>query len=337
MVRLTWRRSKRLARSGLQYLIGFALLAWILQTIDLDRVLQTTGELSAGSIALVVILTFFQLVPVRWYVLVAAYERPRLRSLFTIDLTVRFVNSVFPSRVSGASVTPILLRRHTSLDTADATAVTGALTSLYAICYGLCCIAGLLVFGGQFGPTVLAIVLVSTAVYLGLGLGLVATAWRFSDVIRIVERVTAFTTAVPRVGTRIEGFLSSGIDALRGGERSFRSLVSRPRTMGWFAAAFCASGLMFPGLRLWVIMTSLGDTAPLALFPLYVIVAYSVTILPLTPGGIGVTEATAVVVLTAVGLSHEIAVSAVLIDRAFGVYLPALIGWYPSLSLDLSG
>lgn len=336
MSRFTWQRSKRFALNGLQYLVGLALLTWVVHTIDLDSVLQATGDLSLRVIVLVVGITVLQVVPVMLYVVVAAYCSPRLRSLFRVDLVVRFVNSVFPSRVSGVSVTPLLLRRHTELDTADATAVTGAMTGLYAICYGLGCVVGLVAFGHLLSAGILTVVLLSTGVYLCIGLVLLAVVWRFSDVLRLGEAVVTLARTIPRLGPHIESAFTAAVTPIRGAESSFRALLSQPGTVGLFVIAFCVSSLALPGLRLWVIVTALGETAPIALFPFYVVVAYNVTVLPLTPGGIGVTEATAVVVLTAIGLSHEVVVSAVLIDRAFGVYLPALVGWYPSLSLDLS-
>jgi uncharacterized protein (TIRG00374 family) len=64
--------------------------------------------------------------------------------------------------------------------------------------------------------------------------------------------------------------------------------------------------------------------------------AYSVTILPLTPGGVGVAEASATLVLVSLGVSQEVAIAVVLVDRVFGVYLPALLGAVPMATLDLS-
>jgi hypothetical protein len=75
---------------------------------------------------------------------------------------------------------------------------------------------------------------------------------------------------------------------------------------------------------------------PAVLLPLYLVTAYSVTLLPLTPGGVGVTEATATAVFVSLGVPSAAIVPIVFVDRLFGIYLPAVIGWYPAARLDLS-
>ncbi|QLH81356.1 hypothetical protein [Halosimplex pelagicum] len=65
------------------------------------------------------------------------------------------------------------------------------------------------------------------------------------------------------------------------------------------------------------------------------VTAYSVTVLPLTPGGVGVTVVSATAVLLALGVAPELAPVVVLVDRTFGVYLPAVIGWLPAANVDL--
>jgi uncharacterized protein (TIRG00374 family) len=75
---------------------------------------------------------------------------------------------------------------------------------------------------------------------------------------------------------------------------------------------------------------------PAILLPLYLVTAYSVTLLPLTPGGIGVTEATATAVFVSLDVPSAVIIPVIFLDRFLGVYLPALVGWYPSLDMDLS-
>jgi len=81
---------------------------------------------------------------------------------------------------------------------------------------------------------------------------------------------------------------------------------------------------------------SFGVSVDPLLLPLYLVTAYSITLLPLTPGGIGVTEATAVAVFAGLGLPEAVVIPVVFLDRFLGVYLPALVGWYPTTKLDVS-
>jgi uncharacterized protein (TIRG00374 family) len=46
------------------------------------------------------------------------------------------------------------------------------------------------------------------------------------------------------------------------------------------------------------------------------------------PGGVGVSEAGLMAGLTAVGVSNDIAVSAVLVYRLISYYLPPIWGWF---------
>jgi uncharacterized protein (TIRG00374 family) len=60
-----------------------------------------------------------------------------------------------------------------------------------------------------------------------------------------------------------------------------------------------------------------------------------VSLLPLTPGSIGVTEATAAFVFFSFGVTYEVAVSVIFLDRLFGTYLPAVIGWIPAVRMGV--
>jgi uncharacterized protein (TIRG00374 family) len=57
-------------------------------------------------------------------------------------------------------------------------------------------------------------------------------------------------------------------------------------------------------------------------------------VLPVTPGGVGVAEAAATAVLVGLGVPGSAAVGVVVLDRAVGVYLPALLGWLPATRFD---
>jgi len=80
----------------------------------------------------------------------------------------------------------------------------------------------------------------------------------------------------------------------------------------------------------------LEEFSPAVLLPVVLVMAYSVTVLPLTPGGIGVAEASATAALVALGVRPELAAVVVVVDRTLGVYLPAVIGWVPVARIDVS-
>ena len=75
---------------------------------------------------------------------------------------------------------------------------------------------------------------------------------------------------------------------------------------------------------------------PAVLLPLALVTAYAVTLVPITPGGVGVAEASGTVVLASLGVPPAVGAPTILIDRFLGVYVPALLGWVPTVRLDLS-
>jgi hypothetical protein len=96
--------------------------------------------------------------------------------------------------------------------------------------------------------------------------------------------------------------------------------------------------VLTPGLRTVLLLGAVDATVtPVWLVPVALVVAYSVTVLPVTPGGVGVSEVSATLVFVALGVPTEAAVVVVLLDRVVGVYFPALLGWFPAARVDLAG
>ena len=95
--------------------------------------------------------------------------------------------------------------------------------------------------------------------------------------------------------------------------------------------------IVVPGVRTWLLLNAAGvEFSPPVLLPVALVTAYAVTLLPLTPGGVGVAEASATLVLAALGIPASVAAPTILIDRFLGVYLPAFAGWVPAMRLDIS-
>lgn len=329
-----WERPLRVAK----YVLGIAALAWVLATVEWGRAVATLVGFPAPTVAAVVAVSVVGVVArvVTWGALAAHFTDIDFLPLLEANLLVNFVNSLFPSRVSGRSVAPLALRRYLGVAWNEAVAITVAHTGLYAVCYGAVALLGLALTAGRFGPGLSAVVALSTLAYLGSGAAVLFAGWRLDLFDRVVDGLLWVVVRLP-AGDRVGSTVDSARAALleRADER-FRGLLRARRRVFLFSLAWIAALVVVPAVRFWLLLSAGGATGvdPL-LLPLVVVVAYSITILPLTPGGIGVAEATAVAVFVALGVPRSVVVPVILLDRLFGVYLPALAGWVPFVRADL--
>jgi uncharacterized protein (TIRG00374 family) len=315
-----------------KYGLGVGLLAWIIYITDVSRIVATVGRLSALTLTLVVAISAIGLLArtATWYVLVAYFTRVDIKQLVTADLIIKFVNSLFPSRFSGRAIAPLTLRHFTGLSWEEAMAVTVTHTGMFAMLYGSFTLLGMSVSVNAYGSALSVIILLSAAIYIVVGGAVVVAGWRLDVFDRLIARLVRLIEWFPagdRIATPIDGFRAK---LLSGSDEQFQQIIRDSRSISLFIIMWLVAVLLIPGVRLWILLTAVGVTGinPV-LLPFYLIIAYSVTVLPLTPGGIGITEATAVAVFLALGFPEGEIVTVVFLDRIFGVYLPSLLGWFP--------
>lgn len=333
------RQPRDLVVTAAKYGLAALAFGWLLTQIDVGETVALLGRLDATVLGVVLLVSLVGLFGrfYSWQVVLAPVERVPLRAAGSVALIVNFVNQLLPSRLTGRVAAPFVLRGRLGVDYPDAAAVSGVHTAMYSVCYGLVASVGLAIGYGRL-PVGLAVVLaLSTALYIAAGGLLLLAGMNLTLLDPLLYWLARLTRRIPRVGStvaqRIRG-LSAFADA---STDAFRAIATRPGVWVRYAAGWATTLLLAPGVRVWLLLGSFGVAfEPAVLLPLYLVMAYSVTLLPLTPGGIGITEATATAVFVALGVPGEAIVPVVLLDRAMGIYLPALAGWYPSLQLDLS-
>lgn len=323
----------------LRYLVGVVALAWLVQLVDWARVGALLGEISLGTAAALggVSVVGLCFAVVTWHVLLARVGEVRVRDTASASLTVLFVNHLLPSRLSGRAVAPFVIRERTGLSYPDAVAVAGVHTGLHALLYGVVALLGLVAVVGRLSTALLALLALSSALYLVAGVVVLLAGTNQGVVDRVADGAAALAARLPVVGERLAALAAGVPEFAADSAATFRALLRDPVTVAGYAVGWLVVLVVVPGLRLWLVFESLGvGVEPAILVPVYLVVAYSVTMLPLTPGGVGVTEATATAVFVALGVPSAAVVPAVFADRLLGTYLPALVGWYPSMRTDLS-
>lgn len=332
--------TRRRILSLLQYGVGIVALAWLVSQVDWARTVEHLAGIGPAVAIGLVVVTAAEFVTrfAMWHVLLNARGETRFRTTARIDVVIKFVNHLIPSRVSGRSLAPIVLRHYTDHDWDEAVPIAALNTGLYAVCYGIVATIGIALFAGRLSPGLVFVLGLSTALYLVVGGVLFSTGWRAGALTRLSEWVRAAALKVPVLGERLGGVFDRLPSLAAEFTAVFRDLSSQPRVLVGYALSWLGTLMIAPGLRVWLLLGTFDVTfTPIALLPVAVVMAYSITVLPLTPGGIGVTEATAALVFVALGVPEEVIVPVIFIDRLLGVYLPALVGWYPAVRLDLSG
>lgn len=331
---------RRLLLRVVQYGIGLAAIAWLAAQIELTRLANLTRNVGAPTVAAILAVTGIGLLArfSLWYVLVSRVTRSSLRAAASVDLAVNFVNQLLPSRLSGRAAAPLVLRSRTGIGYPDAVAVAGVHTGLYALCYGIVASVGVALGAGALPSPLLTLVALSTGLYLLAGGFVLIAGMQMAVSPRPVEPLAGVLRRLPRVGDRLGSALQSLPAFSRESADRFRSLGTDPAVLIPYSVGFVGVMLVASGGRVWLVVSSFGTSfEPALMLPVYLLAAYSVTMLPLTPGGIGVSEATATAVFVALGVPAAVIVPAVFVDRLLGVYLPAIAGWYPVVRLDLTG
>ncbi|WP_415380580.1 lysylphosphatidylglycerol synthase transmembrane domain-containing protein [Halosimplex sp. TS25] len=333
--------SGRRARAvrAVQYLVGALALGWVVRQVEWERAVALLADVSAGTAAALVAVSAVGLVAslYMWHVLLDSAAPTRFRDAVQTGLVVLFVNQLLPSRLSGRAVAPFVARDRTGMPYADAIAVSGVHTGLYAVLYGVTALVGVALGLGRLPSALVLVLLLSTGLYVAAGTVVLLAGAHMRAVNRVAGAVDAVARRVPVVGGRLGTLTGKLPEFTADSAAAFRALLTDPSAVGQYVAGYALTVLLVPGLRVWLLFESLGVAfEPLVALPLYLVAAYSVTLLPLTPGSIGVSEASATAVFVALGMPAEAVVPVVFVDRLLGSYLPALAGWYPSLRIDFS-
>jgi uncharacterized membrane protein YbhN (UPF0104 family) len=281
----------RPVRLALQIGLSVVLIAAVLWQADLHKIGNALRDSSPGwfcaAIAINVVATFVMVV--RWHLLLVARGRrePGLWWLFETYVIALLLGQVLPTAVGGDAVRAIDLARRTG-ERAEAVSsvVVDRVVGLAAL--GALAAGGALAGGSGIGR--------ATAVALGLGVvgvtGLIATAL-FSRRMQPPLRRAAPLTARVRAEAPLRA-LYAALHAYRG----------HPVTLVWvFVLGALAQGLR--AVSIGFLATGMGLDLSYATLLVLCPVLFLVTVVPASLNGIGLREATFVVVLGGAGVSRE--------------------------------
>lgn len=320
-----------------QYLIALVTLAWAVSQTEPVEAVSLLAGLDPQTVAALVVVTVAGLLARfdTWTATLVPIQPVDLRTAGGVDLTVNFVNQLLPSRLTGRLAAPLVLRSKLGISYADATAVAGVHTALYALLYGTVATVGLVFAFRRLSIGLAAVLALSIGLYLLAGATILAAGANLERLDRVLAGIPRLVGHLPRIGDRLAARAERAVGFTADSTTAFRTIAAEPGVWIRYAAGWVVAIVLAPGARVLLLFAGFGIAfEPVALVPVYLVMAYSVTLLPLTPGGFGVTEATATAVFVALGVPSAAIVPIVFVDRFLGVYLPALAGWYASLGID---
>lgn len=325
----------RLAQAGL--VLGS--IGLVVLTTDWRRSIELLSEIEPTIAAIVIVVTIVQFLArsYTWYVLLNFLHPTSFRTAVRLDVIIKYVNFFTPSRTVGAMATPFLFREYTDHSWAESISVTGLQMGLYSGLYGLTTVLGVLALFGQLPLGIVVLVALAGTLYLALTGAVYVVGFR-SDAIHRLIRDGASLLPYTDLWGKVAGLLLARVPPLD--EQSsviFRRMATNPTDTIHYTLAWTLNIIVLASLRVWLLLAGFGvEFAPFYLLPVVLVMAYSVTLLPITPGGIGIAEASATVVLIAVGVPSHVAAPVVFLDRFLGQYLILFVAWYPMLEVDLT-
>ncbi|MDZ7851048.1 MAG: lysylphosphatidylglycerol synthase transmembrane domain-containing protein [Halodesulfurarchaeum sp.] len=338
---MSHRSPRQVAFTAVQYAIAVLALGWLVTQIELVEVASRLAGLDLRTVLAIVGVSLLGAVAQfeTWGAVLRPIRPVGSRAVASISLSVNFINQLLPSRLSGRLAAPFVVRANTGMRYADAAAVSGVHTGIYAVLYGLFSTVGLLAIVLFETPSrgLLALLAVSTGLYLLAGSVVIVAGTNLQVLDPIVAGIATGLGRLPRIGTKLAAWVTDLTDFTEASTESFRELAADRGVWLRYTASWSVVLLVAPGIRVWLMLSAFGiDFEPILLLPLYLVTGYSVTLLPISPGGVGVTEATATAVFITLGIPGSAIVPIIFVDRIFGIYLPAVLGWIPAARLDLS-
>jgi uncharacterized protein (TIRG00374 family) len=301
------------ARIALQIALSAGLIAAILWQADLHRIGTALRDTSPGwfgaAIAINIVAT--GIMALRWYLLLLARGRrdPGLGWLFETYTIALLLGQVLPTAVGGDAVRAIDLARRTG---ARAEAVSSVVVDRVV---GLAALGALAAGGALAGGTGIGR---GTAVALGLGV-MAATALAAVALFSLRLRPLLRRLAPLARTLRIEAPLRALYHALH----AYRG---HPGALGLvFVLGVVAQGMR--AVSIWFLAQGMGLGLGFATLLVLCPVLFLVTVVPISLNGIGLREATFVVVLRGADVGREDAFALGLAFFAVGVLTGALGGF----------
>jgi uncharacterized protein (TIRG00374 family) len=330
-----WRpRLKRLvkpARRGVLLFILALVIEYLVvpELVGASKDLYLLGRINAVWVVLGTVLEGVSLFcyAVLTKVLLPPGPKPSLSRLFRIDLTAAAVAHVIPAGTLGTAALGFRLFTTEGISASDAGVMMAAKgigsTVVLNVLLWVSLVISIPLAG--FRPIYGTVAIIGTIVLLGAAALVIG-----------VTRGTGLASRVLRVvGDKVPGLSGERLErAVLDAGRSFALLARDRRVMAW-ALLWASLNWLLDAASLWCFVTAFGSrTNPVELFAAYGI-ANVAGALPVTPGGLGVVDSVAPLLLVGFGVTRSVATLGVLGWRMVNFWLPIPTGAAAFVSLKV--
>jgi uncharacterized protein (TIRG00374 family) len=329
-VRVGTPRIPRWLRAGVSIVI-LVLILWFVvvpQFINAERALDSLQRISLPMALSAVVLEISSLLV--YSALTAALlgrAAPPYFTVLRIDLTALGVNHVVPGGSATAAATRFRLLGHAGVRPAAAFTAATIETTGSNIVLGVLFAVGIAFSLGSFADNVYYLVAASTVLVLVAGAGIAVWALtRHTD--RAIRAARAVARHLPIV---TEAAAESFVTTMA---RQVRNLLTDPRRMSVVLALAVANWLL-DASTLWVLFAAFGHTLPVGSLLTVYGVGGILSLLPITPGGLGIVEGVLVPAAVAFGAPASTALLGVIGWRLLQYWLPIPLSLVAYLSLRL--
>jgi uncharacterized protein (TIRG00374 family) len=297
------------------------------ELVGASKNLYLLGQVNAGWLAAGLILEGLSLFTyaVLTKVLLPPGPKPSLSRLFRIDLSAAAVAHVIPAGTLGTAALGFRLFTNEGISANDAGVMMAAkgLGSTVVLNVLLWLSLVISIFLAGFKPIYGTVAIIGTIVLLGVA----------ALVVGITRGAGLASRVLRAVGNRIPGLSGEAVEhAILEASRTF-SLMARDKRVLASSLLWASLNWLLDAASLWCFVAAFGHTVnPVELFAAYGI-ANVAGALPVTPGGLGVVDSIAPLLLVGFGVTRSVATLGVIGWRLVNFWLPIPTGAAAYVSL----
>lgn len=295
------------------------LLFWLLfKQIDVSEAASNVETIGAPIILLALSTGLVAFVPraMMWNALLGPFCDVGIKDTIKIEASVTFINQSLPSRAPILFASPLLQERFLdNISIANGIGVTVVQVMYFAVYYSLFSLVGLLFFFEYLTGYVGIAILLSILAYVSIAILL------WISIHKSFRNGRLFLASIPLVKRYVEKLINEV-----GQSKNYSKSILGGGFLLRYGVYWISVFIFIRGIRILLLFEGVNYDASLSMIFLLPTLAYSVTILPISIGGLGIAELSATLVLAALGVPINIAASVVLLDRLLGSYLPNLLG-----------
>lgn len=309
----------------IRVIIAIVALLLILQSVSLSKVKQIYFSLTFPSfilyaIALQVIILLIN--GVTWFLIFQINSKISFRKCFEGNLIVNFAGNFLPGRFAARSTAPFIFSKLSHLNLSKSAIGVFFNTSFYLLLYGIWSLFGLSILIYRQNLKILWVLLIPVCVYLLAGfvaLFVPTLIKKFNYKTGFMKTFYDWVLYYLPVPENLDEIISEDLSNTKEG-------ILNPLRLSSLIFCFLLIFSILPALRIYFILTAFGTQFSFLTLLFGITAFYSVTILPISLGGLGIVEGTAIGVFTVMGIESHMAVAVIFADRLLAAYMPSLLG-----------